>query len=296
MEQRKKAVVALGMFDGMHLGHRELLRRTAVLAQQLSAISVVYTFSNHPAEVLGGKVRLLTTPVERKRLMGIMGMRQVHMEPFTMDLARLSPEDFLEKLNALWRVTGTVCGFNYSFGNRGEGTPETLESLGRINGFVTEVVPPVLYDGHPVSSTRVRGAIEQGDMALANALLARPYALSGKVVSNRRFGRRIGFPTANIDGMEDRVLPENGVYATLAQTGGSVYRAVTNVGRNPTVDGKTLTVETHLIGFDGSLYGKKLTVSFLRRLRGEVRFPSVEALKAQIEKDVENAMAPDEET
>ncbi|HWQ06042.1 MAG TPA: bifunctional riboflavin kinase/FAD synthetase [Feifaniaceae bacterium] len=291
MEELTPAVVALGMFDGVHLGHRALLGRAVEQAKALHAEPAVFTFSNHPMDVLGGSVKLLSGMKERNAMIRSLGIEELISEPFTCALAALTPEAFVDLLQARWNVRALIAGYNYTFGDHGLGTPETLERLGRERGFDVLVVPPVLYEGEPVSSTRAREAVERGDMALAEALLARKYSLSGRVVRNKRIGRRIGFPTANIDADPRRVLPPNGVYATFAYVGGSAYRAVTNIGNNPTVQGEKLTIETYILDFDSDIYGEELTVAFRSFLRGEIDFDSMEALKEQIERDVLQASA-----
>ncbi len=286
MERNTPAVVALGMFDGVHIGHKALLRRTVEEAKRFRAVPAAYTFSNHPMEALGGSVRLLTGMRDRNALIRSLGIEELVSEPFTKQTAVLSPEAFVEELLTRWDVRALVAGYNYTFGDGGRGTPETLRQIGEEKGFCVVVVPPVMLGGAPVSSTRVRETIEHGEMQLAAELLGRPYLLSGRVVQNKRIGRRIGFPTANIEPDETRVLPPDGVYASYAYVQGAAYRAVTNVGVNPTVHGEKRSVETHLIGFDADIYGAELQIGFRFRIRDEITFDSVDALKAQIERDV----------
>ena len=182
-----------------------------------------------------------------------------------------------------------VVGYNYTCGVRGAGTPETLAEIGKTLGFSVLVVPPVLLEGAPVSSTRVREALEQGDVELAQRMLKRRYTLAGTVIENRRIGRRIGFPTANIAPEENRVIPKDGVYATIACVNGADYSAVTNIGTNPTVHGDHLTIETHMIDFDQDIYGERLTVAFRRFLRGELMFSNLDELKEQIRRDIDQS-------
>lgn len=286
MEKLAPAVVALGMFDGVHIGHKALLERTAGEAKRCGAVPAAYTFSNHPMETLGGGVRLLTGIRERNALIRSFGIEDLASVPFTRETAALSPEAFVEALMKRWDVRALVAGYNYTFGEKGLGTPETLRQIGLEKGFAVVVVPPVRYMGAPVSSTRVRETVERGEMELAAGLLGRPYLLSGKVVQNKRIGRRIGFPTANIEPDEKRVLPPDGVYATYAYVFGAAYRAVTNVGVNPTVHGEKRSIETHLIGFDADIYGADLQIGFRFRIREEIAFADIEELKAQIAKDV----------
>ena len=291
MEKLTPAVVALGMFDGVHIGHKALISRAVEEANILRAEPAVFTFSNHPMDVLGGSVKLLSSMKERNAMIRALGVQELVSEPFTCELAALEPEAFVDLLQARWDVKAVVAGYNYTFGSRGLGTPETLERIGKERGFRVLVVPPVLYEGEPVSSTRVREAVERGDVALAGALLGRMYSLSGRIIRNKRIGRRIGFPTANIEPEERRVLPPDGVYATIAYVRGAAYRAVTNIGTNPTIEDGKLGIETHLLDFDADIYGEVLTVVFHSFLRGEIKFKSVEELKEQIKLDVQKAAA-----
>lgn len=289
MATYEPAVIALGMFDGVHLGHRALMSRLQEEAKLLHAIPAVYTFSNHPLEVLGGNVRLLSGIRERNMLLRSLGAEELESVPFTREMASLSPEAFVDLLSAKWDVRGLVVGYNYTCGDRGAGTPETLREIGKRRGFSVSVVEPVLLEGEPVSSTRIREAVERGDITLANRLLKRRYTLSGTVVQNKRIGSRIGFPTANIDANPKRAIPADGVYATFASVDGGMYRAVTNIGTNPTVNGEKLTIETHLIDFHADIYGQPLSILFRKRMRGELMFDSLDALKEQIRLDVEEA-------
>lgn len=291
MKERIPAVVALGMFDGVHLGHRALIGQTVAEANRLGAKPVVFTFSNHPMEVLGGGVRLLSSIPERDDLLRALGAEEVASVAFTRELAALSTERFVDLLLERWDVRALVVGYNYTCGVRGAGTPESLAEIGKTRGFSVLVVPPVLLEGASVSSTRVREALEQGDVELAQRMLKRRYTLAGTVIENRRIGRRIGFPTANIAPETNRVIPKDGVYATVACVNGASYCAVTNIGTNPTVHGDHLTIETHMIDFDADIYGERLTVAFRRFLRGELVFANLDELKEQIRQDILSAAA-----
>jgi len=289
MKERIPAVVALGMFAGIHLGHRALIGQTVTEANRLGAKPVVFTFLNHPMEVLGGGVRLLSSIPERDDLLRALGAEEVYSVAFTRELAALSAEQFVDLLLERWDVRSLVVGYNYTCGVRGAGTPETLTKIGKVRGFSVLVVPPVLLEGSAVSSTRVREALEQGDVELAQRMLKRRYTLAGMVIENRRIGRRIGFPTANIAPETNRVIPKDGVYSTIACVNGADYRAVTNIGTNPTVHGDHLSIETHMIDFDQDIYGERLTVAFQKYLRGELMFSSLDELKEQIRLDIARA-------
>ncbi len=291
MQKRQKtpAVIALGMFDGVHLGHRALLTHAVETAGEMNALSVAYTFSNHPKSVFGQAPKLLFTEEERRDCIKKLGFDRVQMEVFDKETAMLSPEAFVECLQEEYDVRAFVVGFNYTFGQGRKGTPETLTEIGKTHGFQVHVIPPVLFKGDTVSSTRIRQLITVGELADANSMLVEPYALAGIVVKNRRIGTTLGFPTANIQPPEEKVLPATGIYVTSVLHEGRFYEAVTNVGTNPTVNGSTLTVETYLMDYEGDLYGKELTVSFHKRLRDEIRFDTKEALILQIKQDVTGA-------
>ena len=289
-EQKKqpKSVLALGMFDGVHVGHRALLSQAAAAARSLSAQTVAFTFTDAPGKLLHLPVTSLSTSSQRTQWLLEAGADRVDMVDFTRDFADLSPEDFVGYLRARYDIAALAAGFNYTFGRQGAGTAETLRQLGERHGFQVLIAEPVLVAGEPVSSTRIRSMIGRGDMGAARALLGRPYTLLGQVVSARHIGHALGYPTANL-GTGEQLLPPDGVYATVASVDDGAYPAVTNVGKNPTVAGRQRTVETYILNEDLSLYGAELSVSFLARLREERTFPSLEALSRQIGRDVEAA-------
>ena len=289
-EQKKqpKSVLALGMFDGVHVGHRALLSQAAAAARSLSAQTVAFTFTDAPGKLLHLPVTSLSTPSQRTRWLLEAGADRVDMVDFTREFADLSPEDFVGYLQTRYDIAALAAGFNYTFGRQGAGTAETLRQLGERHGFQVLIAEPVLVAGEPVSSTRIRSMIGRGDMGAARALLGRPYTLLGQVVSARHIGHALGYPTANL-GTGEQLLPPDGVYATVASVDDGAYPAVTNVGKNPTVAGRQRTVETYILNEDLSLYGVELSVSFLARLREERTFPSLEALSRQIGRDVEAA-------
>ena len=289
MGNRRKAVIGLGMFDGMHLGHRDLVSRCVEHAGERNCSSVIYTFRNHPFTVFGGEIRLLSDPEERAKIMYGLGTDQVVMEEFTPQLCALTPKEFILGLMERWEILETVVGFNYTFGARGAGTPESLMELGEQFWFEVSVMAPVLYRGEPVSSTRIRNLLETGNMGDSAAMLTHPYRIRGKIVHNRHLGHAIGFPTANLDIPENRVIPQRGVYASRAVLFGKRYPAVTNIGTDPTVGGKQLSIETYLIGFEGNIYGAELEIEFLSWIRSEERFASMEELSNQIRSDIAEA-------
>ena len=286
--KQHRSVLALGMFDGVHVGHQALVRQAVQAARALDAQTVAFTFTDAPGKLLHLPVTSLSTPDQRTRWLKEAGADRVDMVDFTRAFADLSPEGFLDYLQDRYDVAGLAAGFNYTFGKFGAGTARTLKELGERHGFQVFIAEPVLLDGEPVSSTRIRTLVNEGQMERAGALLGRPYTLSGPVVSARRIGHRLGYPTANVEAGE-QLLPPDRVYATYALADGVAYPAVTNVGRNPTVAGKQRTVETYILNEELSLYGTDLSVSFLSRLREERTFPTLEALSEQIGRDVQTA-------
>ena len=289
-EQRIKprSVLALGMFDGVHAGHQALVRQAAAAARTLDAQTVAFTFTDAPGKLLHLPVTSLSSPEQRTCWLREAGADRVDMVDFTQSFADLSPEGFIDYLQARYDVAALAAGFNYTFGKYGAGTAQTLRKLGTKRGFHVIIAEPVLVDGEPVSSTRIRILVNEGRMEAVRSLMGRPYTLSGPVVSARRIGHSLGYPTANVETGE-QLLPPDGVYATYALWEGAAYPAVTNVGKNPTVAGRRRTVETYILNESLSLYGSDLSVSFLSRLREERTFPSLEALSEQIGQDVEAA-------
>lgn len=292
------SVIALGFFDGVHLGHRALLTRTAALAAQNSLRSAALTFDRSP----GKDGKLLTTVAEREELIRKRcGIDEVVVLPFTDALRRLPWDAFLELLVREHGAVHLVCGWDYRFGYLGEGTPERLRDWCAAHGLGCDVIPPLRVDGVTVSATFLKSLIEAGDVEAAARYYGHPHLLSGLVQFGRRLGHTLGFPTANLLPPPELVLPKDGVYAVRgtvelprAACGGSDTQTligVCNVGTRPTVDGHRRTVETWLCDFDGDLYGKKLTVEFHCFLREEQKFPSLEALREAIFRNRDQAQA-----
>lgn len=280
-----KRAIALGTFDGLHRGHRRILEAMEQAAEEKGLQKAVYTFSNHPMEAFGVAPKRLMTDAER--LTGLWEYGEVIAERFDMLLASTPPEEFVRKMVEVHGMAVAVAGFNYTFGAKGSGNMDMLREYGVRYGFEVREIPPLEYEEQPVSSTRIRAAIEQGDISAANNMLGRPYSVTGPVIANKGIGRRIGFPTANVKTEGNLVLPKSGVYACSVLLRGKRYGAATNVGCNPTVYGETVTIEPHILNFNEGIYGELLTVEFMEFLRGEIKFPSVEELSAQIGRDAE---------
>ncbi|MFH1034241.1 MAG: bifunctional riboflavin kinase/FAD synthetase [Pseudomonadota bacterium] len=288
-----RPVVTIGNFDGVHRGHQALFAKVLERAAALGGTSLALTFEPHPMRVLRPAVNLpLITPLDQKlRLIQDMGIQVVLCARFDEDFARLSADDFVDKLLVgRLGVAEVVVGYDFTFGHKGLGDMDLLRQKGRSQGFLVHEMGPVIVDELPVSSTRVRQVVRACDPAAARRLLGRHYRVSGRVVRGfGRGGRLLGFPTANLRS-EDELLPGSGVYAVLAELEpGRLRPGVTNIGSNPTFSNGGLTVETHLLDLDADLYGRELTLHFVEHLRGERRFASLEELTAQIKSDVEQA-------
>ncbi|MBA4188652.1 MAG: bifunctional riboflavin kinase/FAD synthetase [Planctomycetaceae bacterium] len=284
-------VVSVGNFDGVHLGHRALVTATRKLADKLGGPAVVITFDPPPHQVLhpGSGRPPLTTLTQRAELLHGVGVDHVVILQTSPALLALSPEAFFEDVIARQLAAkGIVEGYDFRFGRNRAGTNATLRTLCDAAGLACEELPQVKYRDEPVSSSRVRSAIVSGNVAHAAELLARPYRISGTVVTGAKRGRTIGFPTANLDQVPT-VLPGNGVYAVRATVEGTMWSAAANVGPNPTFGEDARKIEVHLIGFTGDVYGKPMTVEFVTRLRETRPFGGVSELVEQLKRDIEAA-------
>ena len=280
-----ETVVAFGMFDGVHEGHARLMRTANELAALHDLTSVVYTFSSHPmATFAPDRVPpQLETRSEKVRTIAQLGVDVAVLRPFDRAYAALSPEEFVRSFAEALHPRHVVSGFNYSFGCKGAGKAEDMIRLGKAFGFETHVVPEVQIGGLPVSSTRIRAAVGEGDMEEAEKLLGRPYALCGVVEHGKQLGRRLDFPTANLRWDRSKALPPKGVYAALAFVRGAWYMAAVNIGEHPTAPGGRMTVEANLIGYEGGeFYGCHMRLLLCRRLRAEKKFDSLEALREEV--------------
>ena len=287
-------VLTIGNFDGVHLGHQAILRRAVEQAERVRGQVVTLTFEPHPVAVLApARAPALLQPLrDRLATLRTLGVEVIVVQRFTREFAMLEPDAFVEEfLLRHLELRHVVVGYNVTFGRNRAGTGETLGRLGAVHGFGVDVVGPVEVDGDKVSSSVLRRVLEAGDMRHAARLLARPFALRGRVIGGERRGRTLGFPTANLHVRPRLLLPPHGVYAVRVVTSADRHPGVLNVGIRPTFGERRLTMEAHLLDFDGDLYGQWLTVEFVERLRGEQPFTGVEALKAAIAADVARARA-----
>jgi len=285
------AAVAVGNFDGLHLGHRKILSRLCALAEKRGLRSLVLTFDPHPERAIGKKsVRMIDTPEKRLERFCDTCVDAVVVTSFDMSFSRLSCPAFVDGiLAARLGAREVVVGRDFRFGRNRRGDTGRLRALGRRVGLAVHVVPPAVVQGRIVSSSAIRRLLERGRVEEAARLLGRPYEISGKVVRGQRRGELLGYPTANLDTASE-LLPE-GVFITETVRRGRLFRSLTSIGTNPTFGPHPLSVETLLLDYRGSLYGVELTVRLLRRLRPLRKFPGAAALGARIGRDVEEARA-----
>ena len=287
----EKTVIALGFFDGVHRGHGALLRKAAERAGELNAAPAVFTFDRSPKEFVTGKpVMLINSNDDRRDIIRrVYGIRRVIFAPFDREMMTMPWQDFItELLVKQYGAVHLVAGHDYRFGHKNEGTVERLREKCRELGLGCDIIPKVELEGITVSSTYIRTLLEQGDVERAALFLGHPHCLSQTVRHGQRLGRTIGIPTVNLAVPAHVLTPERGVYITRAfLPDGRSCPGVTNVGTRPTVtEGDTVSVETYLLGFDGDLYGQTVRLDFYKRLRGEVKFPSLEALRQEILRNV----------
>ena len=283
--------LTIGTFDGVHLGHQDLLARLKALASEKGLHTAVLTFRRHPRLALnpGIELRYITTLEERLGLLRASGIDLVSVVDFTHDVALLKAGEFLEMLRRRLKMKGLVVGPDFALGNNREGDIPTLRRLGGEMDFWIEPVEPVVMDKTVIRSSVIRSLLAQGEVEGAGAMLGRTYGITGPVIEGDRRGRTLGFPTANLALDGDLALPLDGIYATWAVVDGRRHPSATNVGVRPTFGGVQRIVEAYLLDFDADLYGKQLTLEFVRRLRDEVAFPDIGSLVAQMKLDVDNA-------
>ena len=291
------AVYAIGNFDGLHLGHQVVIERAVAMAKERAAPSAILTFEPHPADFFAGRpvVFRLTSARDKAELCARLGLDGIVFMPFDAWLAAMSPDEFVARiLVARLGVAAVVVGWDFHFGKRRTGSPATLAEAGLRHGFAVEIVAKVEEGAgeaaHVVSSSVIRKALEQGDIAAAARGLGRKYSVRGRVISGQRLGRALGVPTANI-ALEPTNLLAHGIYAVVTRVDGRVFPAVASFGTRPTVDDGPPLLEVHLLDFEGDLYGREMQVEFIERIRDERKFNSILSLAAEMERDKERARA-----
>ncbi len=284
------SMVTIGVFDGIHIGHQQLIRRLVTEARASNRLAVVVTFFPHPDVVLRGLQGryYLTTPQQKADLLLSLGVDYVITFPFSREASQVRAADFVDQLIHNLRLSALWIGADFALGYKREGNVAFLQAQGEQKGFSVHAIELIENGGGKISSSAVRQAVEAGDMDTARAWLGRAYAVTGRVIHGEKRGRQIGFPTANMDVWEEQVLPPNGIYAGWARLGDEWFMAATNVGLRPTFEGATsITVEPYLLDFDRDIYGETLELTFDRRLRPEAKFDSIQALIEQIARDVD---------
>lgn len=287
--EAKRPVVTIGTFDGVHLGHREVIAELKRIAHETGGESVVFTFFPHPRMVVTPNedtIRLLTSQAEKCILLEELLLDHLVIYPFTREFASLSYTEFVKNILVdQMHICKFVTGYDHKFGHDRQGDFLALKILGDFHGFEVEQLDPLLVENVAVSSTKIRQALETGDIQKASHYLGYPYLLKGKVVEGRRLGREIGFPTANIlPDDQHKLIPTDGVYAVLVNVGGVQYKGMLNVGTRPTVNTNVdhRSIEVHILDFSADIYQSDISVSFVERIRNEVKFGSLDQLKEQL--------------
>lgn len=291
-------VLTIGTFDGVHLGHRKIIARLHDLAKSINGESVIFTFDPHPRKIVAPgetSLRLLTTLDEKIALFEQSGIDHLIIYPFTPEFAQLTYEEFVENiLVGQIHTKLLVVGYDHKFGNNRKGDFEFLKNCADRMGFQIEKLDALLMNETNISSTKIRDAIQQGDFETANAFLGYPFTLHGTVVEGQKLGRKIQFPTANVEASDpDKIIPGHGVYAVKVKVLDHTYQGMLNIGSRPTVNNNAdhRSIEVHIFDFDSDIYGEQIEVVFFKKLREEQKFSSLDALKEQLAKDKTDTIA-----
>jgi len=283
--------IALGSFDGLHLGHMQLINKTVEFAKANNAKSMICTFKNHPLSVINKEIcpKLIMDNDTKIKLLEDTGIDIVNLANFDKDFMKITPEEFIRNMVKCYNAKGIIVGFNYRFGYKNLGDVEMLKAYSTILGYKLYVCDAISVNDEIVSSSKIRHLIAEGNIIKANELLGRPHSIIGKVITGKQLGRTIGFPTVNLNYNKEYILPKGGVYYTIIEHDNFFYKAITNIGYNPTVEGGKLSVETYILNFNKQIYGEVIKINFINRIRDEVKFNGIVELKQQLEKDKEYA-------
>ncbi|AYD40075.1 bifunctional riboflavin kinase/FAD synthetase [Clostridium fermenticellae] len=280
--------VALGSFDGLHMGHMKLIDKTIKLAKINDAKSMVFTFKNHPRMVINKELapKIIMDNKTKINVLQSAGLDIINFASFDKEFMKITPERFIINLVEHYNVKGIVIGFNYRFGYKNLGDLELLKKMSKKYGYLLQVVEPVKLKNQIVSSSIIRNLIsEEGDVKTARKMLTRPFMIEGNVIKGKQLGRKLGFPTVNLDYDKRFILPRGGVYYTIVYYDGRPFRGITNIGYNPTVHDNKLSVETNILDFNKIVYNEHITIFFIDRIRDEKKFDSLEELSARLKKD-----------
>lgn len=292
-EISKETCIGLGNFDGLHIGHLALINTVIRLAEMCGYKSLVYTFTKHPENILRKKLftPLLTTKSKKIELLSETALNYLYFDEFDEELSRMQPEEFVKKILVdKLKMKYAIAGMDYKFGYTGSGNIDTLKELGTKYNFKVIAIPPIKTNDEIAASSKIRKFINKGEMENVFEMLGRHYSITAEVVSGRRVGNTVGYPTANIEPEEYLILPKRGVYLTKTLLDGKFYYSITNIGYKPTFEeDEKITVETHIIDFEKDIYGKIIEVFFLLKIRDEKKFNNVDELKTQIKADMKMA-------
>jgi riboflavin kinase/FMN adenylyltransferase len=283
-----ETVITIGSFDGIHLAHKALFEETKKLANLLNVKPVVVSFDPHPRTVLfpESNLKLLTTLEEKLYLLSLLEIENLVLIPFTKTLSELSHDLFVQEyIVDKIKAKGIIVGSNFRFGKFRKGDVDYLNKVAKKYNFIVKAIPPVMLNGVIISSSAIRNLIEKGNIESANELLGRPYLIMGKVIKGKGRGKEIGYPTANLEVSPLKLLPPSGVYAVWVILNGEKLKGALNIGKRPTFGEKEISIEVHIFNFNKNIYGKTLKIEIIKRIRDEKKFPSIENLKIQIEKD-----------
>ena len=286
----KNAWLTVGVFDGVHRGHRQIIRKLVADAHTNNAPAVLLTFDPHPASVLTGReIKCLTTPTERADLLGALGVDIVITQRFTPDLSTATAMEYMSRLKETLGLSHLLIGYDFALGKGREGNAARLTEIGKELNYSVEVIQALSDESGVISSTEIRKLVATGNVTEAAKLLGYNYSMSGEIIHGAERGRKIGFPTANIDYPKQKVIPANGIYAGWAWIGEEKFMAATNIGFNPTFtpERQTPSLEAYLLDFDRDIYGQELKLEFVSRIRDELKFDSVDALIEKIHEDVD---------
>ena len=291
----KPTIVTIGTFDGVHLGHKKILEQIVENAHSQNCESLVLTFFPHPRTILqaDSEMKQLNTLAEKTNLLSALGIDNLVIHPFDAAFSRLTAEEFVKQvLVDTFKIKKIIIGHDHRFGRNRTANIDDLIEFGNKFGFEVEEISAKQINEVSISSTKIRNALTEGNIELANNYLGYNYSLTGIVSKGKQLGRTIGFPTANIKIVEEyKLIPQNGVYIVQSNLDGIMYHGMMNIGTRPTVDGTTQTIEIHFFDFQKELYNQKITISLLHRMRSEQKFESVDALKKQLDKDKITALA-----